>query len=70
MSTFKEIDREDYDKLVEEEKLDKMCDSCFCELCGNHPNVVPEWSGKDNYMDGWCQHCEQEVTFYHMEERY
>ena len=59
---------ETYDKLIEEEKLDKMCNNCFCELCGNHPNTVPDWSGKDNYMDGWCNHCALNVTFYHIED--
>ena len=61
-----DTDREDLDKYRIEEEQDKMCDNCFCEDCGKTPNVIPLWTGQDNYMEGWCRHCEREVTFYHV----
>ena len=30
--------------------------------------IAVDWAGKDNYLDGGCNHCALNVTFYHIED--
>ena len=34
-------------------KLDYM----YCTECGENPNTEPEWSGSENWFDGFCNTC-------------
>jgi|TARA_R100000655_G_scaffold13520_7_gene30571 hypothetical protein len=35
---------------------DKMCEDMFCMSCGeSDPLLIPTWSGKENWYNGWCK---------------
>ena len=58
------INQEDYHKERIDSLKDKMSEDMFCTMCGDTPKTyMPDWTGSENWFEGYCDKCEKERGF-------